>query len=170
MKNEMKNFKLTLLVAVLFGFLQNANAQELQGVEINGVIWATCNIGARTPEEFGGYFTWEEAKIACPKGWRLPISDELRYFSSIRSSIIWTNIGLSDTNYNTFYLPAAGYGCGKTTINYAGSRGYYWSYNERNSVESEMLFFYYKDYGNEIVSYCSFAYRSYGYSVRCVKE
>lgn len=27
-----------------------------------GVLWATCNVGAQIPEEFGGYFAWGETK------------------------------------------------------------------------------------------------------------
>ena len=26
----------------------------------SGTLWATCNVGANSPEEFGGYFAWAE--------------------------------------------------------------------------------------------------------------
>lgn len=28
----------------------------------DGALWATCNIGANSPEEFGNYFAWGETQ------------------------------------------------------------------------------------------------------------
>ena len=28
----------------------------------SGLLWATCNVGADTPEEFGDYFAWGETQ------------------------------------------------------------------------------------------------------------
>jgi len=57
--------------------------QEEKGVIINGIRWATRNVGApgtfvENPEDYGEYYTWEEAKNACPKGWRLPTEKEIK--------------------------------------------------------------------------------------------
>lgn len=44
------------------------NAQTLNGHEYvdlglpSGTMWATCNVGAKTPEDFGYYFAWGETK------------------------------------------------------------------------------------------------------------
>lgn len=99
--------KLFILLTVLLCLsLQKANAQE--GVEINSITWATCNVGAfatfaANPEDTGMFYQWSRrtawaatgtfifwnsstptdtswttANVPCPKGWRLPTVNELR--------------------------------------------------------------------------------------------
>ena len=35
----------------------------------SGTLWATCNIGANAPEEYGDFFAWGEVE---PKDWFVP--------------------------------------------------------------------------------------------------
>ncbi len=35
----------------------------------SGLLWATCNVGATTPEEYGDYFAWGETKPKSYYGW-----------------------------------------------------------------------------------------------------
>lgn len=82
-------------------------ANNDKGAEINGLRWATRNVGTPNkfvvnPEDFGMHYqfnrksgwneyskeqwdktiprgtTWEEANNPCPEGWRIPTSDELK--------------------------------------------------------------------------------------------
>lgn len=65
----MKKRFFTLLCA-LFIFLATIHAQEnmINGHEYvdlglpSGTLWATCNVGANSPEEYGDYFAWGETK------------------------------------------------------------------------------------------------------------
>ena len=56
--------KITLLFATLLTLLsmQTTNAQTThEYVDLglpSGTLWATCNVGANTPEEYGDYFAW----------------------------------------------------------------------------------------------------------------
>ena len=86
-------------------------------VVINGVKWATKNVGApgtfaSSPEAFGGYFDWEEAPNACPAGWHIPKSLEV---SSLNNATYkWTTLndvkGCSfDFGDKSIFIPAAGY-------------------------------------------------------------
>ena len=58
------------------------------GANINGVFWALCNVGAKgtfvsSPEKFGNYYNWSDAKTVCPLGWRLPTrADFLKLLSN----------------------------------------------------------------------------------------
>ena len=51
---------------LVVGNSQNAQTNEYEGhgfVDLglpSGTLWATCNIGASTPEEYGGYYAWGE--------------------------------------------------------------------------------------------------------------
>jgi uncharacterized protein (TIGR02145 family) len=176
---DKKKLKFSATIIIAMFSITTINAQRSSttddGLVIFGIKWATRNVDAPgtfadTPESFGRYYTWDEAQNVCPKGWRLPTSDELRYFSHLRRNIIWKDLGISDEYFNTFYLPAAGYGSDKATINYAGSRGYYWSSSKSlNTAKPEMLYFYYRD-ENSFESFISNTFRSYGYSVRCVAQ
>jgi len=85
--------------------------KESDGVTINGITWATKNVGATNPEDYGKYFDRERTKTACPEGWYLPSEED---FKAILNYGTWTRqkgkYGLKiEENGNFFFLPAAGY-------------------------------------------------------------
>ena len=41
------------------------------------VKWATCNVGANKPEEYGNYYTFEETQEFSNSDWRLPTREEI---------------------------------------------------------------------------------------------
>ena len=63
-KNEMKKItKLFVLAALLMAGSQIHAQEEHQYVDLglpSGTLWATCNVGATTPEGYGDYFAWGE--------------------------------------------------------------------------------------------------------------
>ena len=98
-------------------------------VEISGVKWATCNLGANQPYEYGKYYTWEEAKRVCPAGWRLPTRDEIHTLWRVPNK--WTTMGSVKgmefgTPPNTIFMPAAG--CRYKLFGMFGSVGLYGRY------------------------------------------
>jgi hypothetical protein len=44
-------------------------------------------------EKFGRYYTYEEARKACPTGWHLPDDGEWRDFQQDRATLDWDNLG-----------------------------------------------------------------------------
>jgi len=92
-----------------------------QGVVINGVRWATRNVGAQgtfasSPCDYGGYYSMNEAEYICPVGWRLPTLAEQKTLIDVNKvTFEWTyQNGVAggkftdkDTN-NTLFLPATG--------------------------------------------------------------
>ncbi len=181
------------------------------------VKWATCNVGATSPEEYGDYFAWGEtstketytedncptyglgksklesqgyidsegnltsqydaATANCGGTWRMPTYAEL---DELNTQCTWEWINTNDfkgykvtgPNGNSIFLPAAGLRDG-SSLDYAGSHGYYWS---------STSYYYYSIYGNDFSAYylCfnSFDHyvngygsrRDYGRSVRSVLE
>ena len=120
----------------------------------SGTKWATCNVGATSPKEYGDYFAWGETKpkntytvetymyfsdpATLPStadaatanwgaGWRMPTEVE---WEELKSKCKWTWMSngykVVGPNGNGFFLPAAGYRR-DSDLNYAGSDGYYWS-------------------------------------------
>ena len=114
------------------------------GITINGVTWATKNLGAFNPEDYGKYYTWEQAKDACPKGWRLPTLDEIESLYDVRT--IWTTQN-DKTGYKFFngsdfvFFPAAGFYNTDGSYNSIETCGYYWSTDHgRYGYANFMLF------------------------------
>ena len=141
-------------------------------VEINRVRWATCNLGGSKIEDLGRIYTWEEAKRACPLGWRLPTKEE--FISLINSgNTIWTTInGVEGRIYGTsinnqIFLPAAGCYNGETgVLDWVGTHGCYWSSTQFCMESAYGLFF--RSGFSDADNYTS--YMPYGQSVRCVVE
>ena len=146
------------------------------------VKWATCNVGANSPEEYGDYFAWGETKSESTQAnsltygkslnditgnpqydaatanwggdWRMPTYDEL---NELRTQCTWTwttqnSVNgykvTSKTNGNSIFLPAAGYRYG-SSLNDAGSGGYYWSSTPHGYYDyfAYRLYFYSSSHG-----------------------
>ena len=126
---------LFLSAVLIFGLVSCNNATS-DSVEINGVRWATRNVEtpgtfARNPESAGGFFTWDEAQNACPRGWRLPTREELVSLQraaggkwTARSGVNGRTFGIAP---NQIFLPAAGLRRPDGALNGAGIRGNIWS-------------------------------------------
>ena len=59
-----KSIKLFVMAVLLMAggrvFAQDTHEYVDLGLP-NGTLWATCNVGATTPEGYGDYFAWGEA-------------------------------------------------------------------------------------------------------------
>ena len=94
---------------------QNSQTYD-RGVVINGIKWATRNVGEKgtfvsQPHHSGNHFKWKDAKYVCPSGWRLPTKDEFNDLLLVPYR--WTNInGVNGMEFgtapNTIFLPAVG--------------------------------------------------------------
>ena len=80
------------------------------------VKWASCNVGANSPEEYGEYLedVWKEDSLSRHVAWRVPSVDE---FNELIDKCKWTWTKLNDVNGyditgpngNSIFLPATGY-------------------------------------------------------------
>ena len=178
----MKKFNILLSVALLVTVLftacepkcpicddndDNNNGIIPDEVVINGVKWATRNVGARgtfatNPEDYGNLYTWQEAQTACPSGWRLPTQSEFESLMMVSNT--WTMQGningrkFGDSNNNIF-LPAAGVRDNDGALGYVGSDGHYWG-------SSAGWYFAFERNSTIWISGAT----TYGRSVRCVAQ
>ncbi len=99
----------------------------------SGILWATCNVGAENPEDYGGYFDWYDdvatANWGCP--WHMPTYGEWQELLGNTTHIWTTQNGVNGrlftaSNGNSIFLPAAG-GYWEGDLNNVGSGGYFWS-------------------------------------------
>lgn len=74
----MKTLNRTIIIFVLLMRLASfvvgqPNPSEHNYVDLglpSGTLWATCNVGANTPEEFGDYFAWGETTTKTTYNWK----------------------------------------------------------------------------------------------------
>ena len=138
----------------------------------SGLLWATCNVGADTPEAYGGYFAWGETDAATANwgnGWRMPTKEEFQELCN-NTTMTWTQQNgvngrlFSATNGNSLFLPAAGHRW-DDELGDAGDWGYYWS--SSFSPGGPWGFYFYSYSGYYYMAYGS----SYdGFTVRPVRE
>ncbi len=119
----------------------------------SGTLWATCNLGAFSPEEYGGYyedFSGEEIPMVS-KSWRLPslselyeLVDQCTRTSTYKNGVY--GINLKGPNGNSIFLPAAGvqYKSGDWNMEYLV---YFSSSNSKYPDEgySPRILFYYRN-------------------------
>ncbi len=133
------------------------------------VKWATCNVGANTPEEYGNYYKFEETQELSNSNWRLPTIEEIKELLE-NCDYKWTtqngvNGGLftSKKNGNSIFLTAAG-GRNGSDVYYMGSCGEYWSSSAKDNGEAYLFYFV------DGKVFASFGDRSIGRSVCLVRD
>ena len=66
----MKTLIKTLLLCTLLCTLFSSCGYEYVDLGLpSGIKWATCNVGANSPEEYGGYYAWGETEEKEDYGW-----------------------------------------------------------------------------------------------------
>ena len=133
----------------------------------SGVKWATCNVGATSPEESGAYRIWSATTYDWGNNWRMPTKDD---FQELINNCTWSwitqngvnGIEFTSSNGNRIFLPAAGYGSGSTLYEF-GSAGFYWSSTSYDIYNSFPLLFNHN--GCSVTDYMS---REYSLSIRLV--
>ena len=173
----MKRTFLYLLVAVAtISAIEPADAQintSDPGVTINGVTWATRNVGVKGKFmdnywNHGLFYTFEEARTACPFGWHAPTREEFDTLVQSESEWIVVN-GVAGRQYGsgvgTLFMPAAGFRDPYGTTAGQGNDGYYWSSTPTESASHHLNF-----HPAEAGSVGRNASRGDGFTLRCVRR
>lgn len=116
----------------------------------SGVLWRAYNVGATTPEEYGGYYDWDAAMdytSGLSSGVRVPTRDEFWDLVDYTTNEWITVNGIagrkftSRINGNSIFLPAAGFRYCNGSVSYVGSEGFYWSSTTDGSDGARYLHF-----------------------------
>lgn len=133
----------------------------------SGTLWATCNVGANKPEEYGVYYNFDDAQEL---GVELPTEKQIEELIGHTKSE-WCEVnGVSGRRFigpngNSIFLPAAGFYDGDILID-DGSNGLYWSSSLVMEILDNARFLYFSS-RNVFRDYCNLYY---GQSVRPVKN
>lgn len=157
MKNKTMKMAVALLLAAMAGLASctkladgndgnDGNVTPPTNVEgsIDGLVWATSNCGATSSRPEGKYYSADEFMTACPSGWRVPTSAELRSLCA-HSSEFTTYDGFKgnwlsgkkaySSSSPAVFFPAAGYKESSGTLRLKGSMGIYWSSTKDGAYE-----------------------------------
>jgi len=178
---------------IAFGQSGTLNGHEWVDLGLpSGTKWATCNVGATSPKEFGNYFAWGETKpkssysednymynsnpnvlpesddaatVNWGKGWRMPTGEE---FQELIDKCTWTWMSngykVVGPNGNGIFLSAAG--CHyDSRFDLNGSYGFYWSSSLASDFPYGAWYLFSNSGGYDVRNYF---FRYYGLSVRAV--
>ena len=124
------------------------------------VKWASCNVGASSPESYGNYYAWAETKdIEWSGDLRMPTAEEMK---ELREQCVWKWTKSNGVygyrisrNGNSIFLPASGFHLNNRAYD-SGEYGYYWatgSSNQANVLEFNLDNYY--SNGNEPTYSCT---------------
>ena len=115
----------------------------------SGLKWASCNVGAINPSDFGNYYTGYDAhmkNVSVPDGCSIPGSanfEELIENCEVKTvtyNNVQGNMFTSKINGNKIFLPMAGYYDDRKNY-YSGGR--YWSYSRKATAGWNEYFHYF---------------------------
>lgn len=108
----------------------------------SGLLWATCNLGAEKPEQFGNYYDWASNPVheSWDDVWRTPTKDDRDELVNNCTYSLETINGVKGARYTgsngkSIFFPFAGYyqsGSGPYKV---GEGGQYWTTTEYSSDE-----------------------------------
>lgn len=151
-----------------FHYLSEDGVDMGEAMNIDGVFWAPVNVGASDADINGKYFTFEEAKSACPDGWRTPSNVELEnlvrnYYTEPDMFGYWFSGSVAySSRVSAVFFPATGLMTDGTVKN--GGMTFYWSStSDGNGGDS-----YYLAATGGIPQVISGPYAAVALPVRCV--
>lgn len=112
----------------------------------SGILWKTCNVGAKTPYEFGDYIQYDDCLASSKNGEIIPTSynyKELIEHCSHRwddaNHGVWLT---SNTNGNEIFFPAGGFFFKSTTqiCTDKNEAGYYWTCSDDQNMTKGQCF------------------------------
>jgi uncharacterized protein (TIGR02145 family) len=147
-----------------------------EGAVIGVVTWAGTNVGeprrfVGTPEDYGNYYSFEEAQMVCPEGWRTPTTEEFEALIDAgqqRVEIAGVSGRMFGSGDSRVFFPGGGGVVNEAGVYNPNNAGFYWSSTPKNKTAYGLTF---NSVTNLIFNKAGMGMtRENGMSVRCVKK
>ena len=153
-QKTMKTKLFIMLIALLVFSVNNSVNAQVRKTHLglpSGTKWASCNVGANKPEEYGDYYAWVDptqydvARAKWGGKWRMPTIDEVKELVQ-NCKYKWTTLNgvkggkFTGPNGKSIFLPAAGrrwYG----ELSGVGTDGFCWSCTPSDVLDAYFLYF-----------------------------
>ena len=175
----------------------NSTEQLYKMMKFGDQTWMTENLNYKTENsycygnddkncaKYGRLYTWAAANEACPEGWHLPsqtewetliiaadgnISEYTNYNlagRALKSAEGWDNVGSDMLAIGFSALPAGIKDYGSDDFNGIDSYTYFWTSTGKEDTNSA---YYVKLSSSNDQALIDYADKSYGYSIRCLKN
>lgn len=159
-------------------FVDPRDGQTYKTVELAGNTWMAENLNfdvgegcwfyddePKNGEKYGRLYTWEAAKRACPPGWRLPRSTEVKGLQVYFESYAAAYKALIEGGPSGFNALLGGLRVSYGVYADLGRTGYYWSATEFDA-DCAWSYIFYGDYERVDRDTSS---QGAGFSCRCIK-
>ena len=178
-------------LSIEFGkFIDPRDNNTYKTVKINKQTWFAENLNFATDSswfynndsiKYGIYkrfYTFEQAKKACPSGWHIPTESEWLILintlggknsagGKLKSEIKWENPNIGATNSSGFSaLPSGYYDIKMGTFFLERINTSFWVAPNKDSIEVK----YFSLYNDDSTAIINKPYKEYGLSVRCLKD
>lgn len=134
-------------------------------VNVDGLAWASYNVGWSPTNLYGETYTFDDAQKVCPNSWRTPTRTEIESLSMNFSSEVTVN-GMQGRWFSGSKTYSESVPAIFLPYKKGSSGGHYWSSTDGSSY-AYAYFLYFS--GRSSVGVSDY-FRSYTYSVRCLKN
>lgn len=174
--------------------------RDFRTTDIDGTAWFRENLSSTSSGRpykdcdamdtiYGKYYTWEEARTACPDDWTLPSSADwdalAAKYPNVRSLMgdigfnsdkkkmwtYWSNVGMPSDESRLTILPTgyASISDGRYIFSKAGSAAYFWTSDGDAANADNGIVRFIDEHENSILS-VSMSKKYFAASVRCIKK